>query len=172
MCHWTWCVLNYSYFIKYGILKVKRNRSRFPLPCSSTRSSSSSSSRPPARLISLIRIMYVHCIFASYWTYPDSSNYHQAELAIVATDLAELLGSAIALNLIFPSLPLWAGVLLTSVDVLVILAISDGEKGKPARLFELIIVFLVSIAKTLDDRDKCNIFFTRFWWSLVASSFS
>lgn len=71
--------------------------------------------------------------------------YVLAELAIIATDLAELLGSAIALNLIFPSLPLWAGVILTSLDVFVILAISDGEKGKPARLFELIIVLLVLV---------------------------
>ncbi|GJJ09466.1 hypothetical protein Clacol_003689 [Clathrus columnatus] len=68
--------------------------------------------------------------------------YVLAETAIIATDLAELLGSAIALNLIFPSLPLWAGVILTSLDVLVILAISDDDKGRPARLFELIIVLL------------------------------
>ena len=42
------------------------------------------------------------------------------EVAIVACDLAEVIGSAIALNLLF-GLPLFAGVLLTAADVLVIL---------------------------------------------------
>ncbi|KAF8527910.1 smf Mn2+ and Fe2+ transporter [Hysterangium stoloniferum] len=68
--------------------------------------------------------------------------YVLCEIAIISTDLAELLGSAIALTMIFPKLPLWVGVVLTSLDILVILAISDG-KGRPARLFEGIIVLLV-----------------------------
>ncbi|KAF8488988.1 smf Mn2+ and Fe2+ transporter [Hysterangium stoloniferum] len=68
--------------------------------------------------------------------------YALCEIAIISTDLAELLGSAIALTMIFPKLPLWVGVILTSLDVLVILAVSDG-KGRPARLFEGIIVLLV-----------------------------
>ena len=42
------------------------------------------------------------------------------EVAIVACDLAEVIGSAIALNLLF-GLPLIVGVLVTTVDVLVIL---------------------------------------------------
>ncbi len=42
------------------------------------------------------------------------------EVAIVACDLAEVIGSAIALNLLF-GLPLLVGVLLTTADVLVIL---------------------------------------------------
>src|SRR5882762_3904855 len=42
------------------------------------------------------------------------------EIAIAACDLAEVLGSAIALNLLF-GLPLWLGVCLTALDVLVIL---------------------------------------------------
>ncbi len=42
------------------------------------------------------------------------------EIAIVACDLAEVIGSAIALNLLF-GLPLVAGVILTAADVLVIL---------------------------------------------------
>src|SRR5574337_818983 len=44
------------------------------------------------------------------------------EVAIAACDLAEVLGSAVALKLLF-GLPLLAGVLLTSLDVLVILAL-------------------------------------------------
>ena len=44
-----------------------------------------------------------------------------AEIAIAATDLAEIIGSATALNLLF-NIPLWVGVVITSVDVLFIIA--------------------------------------------------
>ncbi|ORX48876.1 natural resistance-associated macrophage protein [Hesseltinella vesiculosa] len=47
--------------------------------------------------------------------------YILAELSIVATDLAEVIGSAIALNLLFPSLPLPAGVAITAADVFLVL---------------------------------------------------
>ena len=43
-----------------------------------------------------------------------------AEIAIAATDLAEVIGSAIALNLLF-GLPMAFGVCLTSLDVLIVL---------------------------------------------------
>ena len=43
-----------------------------------------------------------------------------AELAVCATDLAEIIGTAIALNLLF-GLPLAAGVVITVADVLLIL---------------------------------------------------
>ncbi|KAF9452557.1 Nramp-domain-containing protein [Macrolepiota fuliginosa MF-IS2] len=71
--------------------------------------------------------------------------YVLSEIAIISTDLAELLGSAIGFCLIFPKLPLYAGVLLTAADVLVFLAISDPYKGqgRPVKTFELIIVGLV-----------------------------
>ena len=69
--------------------------------------------------------------------------YALSEIAIISTDLAELLGSAIALCLLFPALPLWAGVLLTASDVLVLLALRDPMAGKPVRLFELAIAALV-----------------------------
>ncbi|KAI0368899.1 natural resistance-associated macrophage protein [Pilatotrama ljubarskyi] len=71
--------------------------------------------------------------------------YALSEIAIISTDLAELLGSAIALCLLFPALPLWAGVLLTASDVLVLLALRDPMAGKPVRLFELFIGVLVFI---------------------------
>ena len=45
-----------------------------------------------------------------------------SEIAIVACDLAEVLGTAIALNLLF-QLPLIAGVILTGFDVLLLLAL-------------------------------------------------
>ena len=60
-----------------------------------------------------------------------------AELAIVATDLAEVIGSAVALNLL-TGMPIWAGVLVTAADVLVLLAVGGkslmflegiGERG-------------------------------------------
>ncbi|TFY71053.1 hypothetical protein EVG20_g1959 [Dentipellis fragilis] len=69
--------------------------------------------------------------------------YALSEIAIMSTDLAELLGSAIALNLLFPKLPLWAGVLLTACDVLLILALEDPLGGRPVKMFELIIAALV-----------------------------
>lgn len=71
--------------------------------------------------------------------------YALSEVAIISTDLAELLGSAIALNLLFPRLPLWAGVLLTAFDVLLILVFADPLHGRPVRSFELIIGVLVLI---------------------------
>jgi manganese transport protein len=56
-------------------------------------------------------------------SYPPAVNYSLwilCELAIAACDLAEILGAAIALNLLF-KMPLLYGVLLTSLDALVIL---------------------------------------------------
>lgn len=66
-------------------------------------------------------------------------------LILHRTDLAELLGSAIALNLIFPSLPLWGGVLITSADVLLVLVFFQGNQNtrRSMMAFELIIVALV-----------------------------
>jgi manganese transport protein len=49
-----------------------------------------------------------------------------AELAIAATDLAEVLGAAIALNLLF-GLPLLVGVCLTALDVLVVLYLQQHK---------------------------------------------
>jgi metal iron transporter len=66
-----------------------------------------------------------------------------SEVAIVATDLAELLGSAIALCLLFPKLQLWHGVLLTACDVIFLLAFGDPLRGRPIRMFEIIIAVLV-----------------------------
>ncbi|KAK0245935.1 smf Mn2+ and Fe2+ transporter [Armillaria nabsnona] len=68
--------------------------------------------------------------------------YVLSEVAIIATDLAELLGSAIGICLIFPSLPLWAGVVITALDVFVFLLISDPTQ-KHSRLFEVAVIALV-----------------------------
>lgn len=71
--------------------------------------------------------------------------YVLCEVAIISTDLAELLGSAIGLCLIFPALPLWAGVLLTASDVLVFLLLGDPSRGqgKPVKTFEYTVMALV-----------------------------
>ena len=76
--------------------------------------------------------------------------YALSEIAIISTDLAELLGSAIALSMLFPKLPLWAGVLLTASDVLFLLALRDPLRGQPVRVFELFIAILVSASRPHD----------------------
>lgn len=60
------------------------------------------------------------------------------ELAIIATDLAELLGTAIALKLLF-SIPIVIGLLLTAFDVLLIL----GFDKRGSRLIERLIAFFL-----------------------------
>ncbi|WP_409341754.1 Nramp family divalent metal transporter [Paenibacillus sp. MBLB4367] len=63
------------------------------------------------------------------------------ELAIAACDLAEVIGSAIALNLLF-GIPLVYGVIITAVDVLVVLLLQN----KGFRYIEtLVIVLIVTI---------------------------
>ncbi|KAJ2932492.1 hypothetical protein H1R20_g4618, partial [Candolleomyces eurysporus] len=69
--------------------------------------------------------------------------YVLAEVAIIATDLAELLGSAIALCMLFPRLELWHGVLITGFDVILVLAMGDPLRGRPVRLFEFLIAGMV-----------------------------
>ncbi|KAF9056670.1 natural resistance-associated macrophage protein-domain-containing protein [Panaeolus papilionaceus] len=71
--------------------------------------------------------------------------YVLSEIAIISTDLAELLGSAIGFCLLFPKLPLWAGVVLTAADVLVFLSFTDPSRGqgRPVRMFEYTIIALV-----------------------------
>ncbi|OBZ19313.1 divalent metal cation transporter [Bacillus sp. FJAT-27264] len=60
------------------------------------------------------------------------------ELAIVATDLAEVIGSAIALNLLF-GIPLLWGIAITTLDVLLLLFLQ--KKG--FRIIESIIIVLM-----------------------------
>ncbi|KAG8756401.1 hypothetical protein FRC11_005364 [Ceratobasidium sp. 423] len=71
--------------------------------------------------------------------------YVICEIGIIATDLAELLGSAIGLTLLVPSIPLWASVLITSFDVLFVLALAPSSNGRPVRAFEIILMVLVFI---------------------------
>jgi manganese transport protein len=61
------------------------------------------------------------------------------EIAIVACDLAEVIGSAIALKLLF-GLPLVVGVVLTAADVLIILFL----QGKGFRFVEALVMALIA----------------------------
>jgi len=61
-----------------------------------------------------------------------------AEIAILATDVAEVLGGALAVKLLL-GLPLWAGILLTAFDMLLVV----GLKGRGFRQVEAIVGALV-----------------------------
>jgi manganese transport protein len=61
------------------------------------------------------------------------------EIAIAACDLAEVIGSAIALNLLF-HLPIAAGVLVTGFDVLLLLALQN----RGVRVLEALVITLIA----------------------------
>jgi len=85
------------------------------------------------------------------------------ETAIAACDLAEVLGSAVALKLLF-GLPLLAGVLLTGLDVLLVLAL----QGRGFRLIEALVVTLIL---TIGGCFAYEIFFARPLWLEAAGGF-
>jgi manganese transport protein len=66
-------------------------------------------------------------------------NWLSCELAIAATDLAEVLGSAVALHLLF-GIPLFWAVVITAFDVLLLLAL----QGLGMRLIEAVVLALVA----------------------------
>jgi manganese transport protein len=74
--------------------------------------------------------------FYPAWT--RMPNWLLCEVAICACDLAEILGSAIAINLLF-DIPIFWAVLITALDVLVLLAL----QGFGMRFLEAIILVLV-----------------------------
>ncbi len=98
--------------------------------------------------------------------YPRSVNYmlwFLAEIGIAACDLAEVLGTAIGLNLLF-GLPLLWGVLLTGADTFLFLAIQNlGVRKFEAFILGLITViggcFLFEVIASTPD------------WKMVASGF-
>ena len=83
------------------------------------------------------------------------------EIAIIACDLAEVLGSAIALNLLFPRLPLTWGVLITGLDVLLLL----GFMKFGFRKIEAIVLTLVA---TVTGCFAYEIFLAHPQWGQVA----
>ncbi|HEX8764680.1 MAG TPA: Nramp family divalent metal transporter, partial [Candidatus Acidoferrum sp.] len=85
------------------------------------------------------------------------------ELAIAACDLAEVLGSAVALNLLF-GLPLLPGVLITGLDVLLVLALQG-------RGFRLVEAFVVTLIATVAACFAYEIFFAHPLWREAAIGF-
>jgi len=85
------------------------------------------------------------------------------EIAIAACDLAEVLGSAVALKLLF-GLPLLAGVLITALDVLIVLALQG-------RGFRLIEAFVITLILTIAACFAYEIFFARPLWLEAARGF-
>jgi manganese transport protein len=63
-----------------------------------------------------------------------------AEIAIAACDLAEVIGAAVALQLLF-GLPLWAGVLITIADVALVMLL----EGRGFRWLEIFVIGLILI---------------------------
>src|SRR6266513_5026980 len=85
------------------------------------------------------------------------------EIAIAACDLADVLGSAVALKLLF-GLPLIAGVLITALDVLIVLALQG-------RGFRLIEAFVVTLIVTIAACFAYEIFFAQPIWREAAVGF-
>src|SRR6201988_1523588 len=82
------------------------------------------------------------------------------EIAIAACDLAEVLGSAVALKLLF-GLPLLAGGIITAFDVLIVLALQG-------RGFRLIEAFVVTLIATIAACFAYEMFFAQPLWSEAA----
>src|ERR1700682_5153782 len=85
------------------------------------------------------------------------------EIAIAACDLAEVLGSAVALKLLF-GLQLLAGVLITALDVLIVLALQG-------RGFRLIEIFVVTLIASIAACFAYEIFFAQPLWRHAALGF-
>ncbi|KAG8643782.1 hypothetical protein MANES_11G066100v8 [Manihot esculenta] len=79
-----------------------------------------------------------HCK-AEYPRVPNFILWILAEIAIVACDIPEVIGTAFALNMLF-KIPVWIGVLLTGLSTLVLLALQQYG----VRKLEFFIAFLVS----------------------------
>ncbi len=85
------------------------------------------------------------------------------EIAIAACDLAEVLGSAVALKLLF-GIPLLAGVLITAADVLLVLAL----QGRGFRKIEALVIALIA---TIAGCFAYEIFFAQPLWSEAVVGF-
>src|SRR5262252_9574068 len=85
------------------------------------------------------------------------------EIAIAACDLAEVLGSAVAVTLLF-GLPLLAGVVITALDVLIVLALQG-------RGFRLIEAFVITLIGTIAACFAYEIFFAQPLWRDAVQGF-
>ncbi|KAF1784679.1 HAD-like domain [Phytophthora cactorum] len=82
------------------------------------------------------------------------------ELVIIGCDIQEVLGTAIALQILF-GLPLWIGCLITALDTFTFLAIDRRGDNKSNRLLETFFMGLIGI--------MCACFFVDFTVTLVQS---
>src|SRR5580704_14209619 len=78
------------------------------------------------------------CCYDWYPRWTRVPNWLMAEVAIIACDLAEVLGSAVALNLMF-HIPVFWAVIITAADVLILLALQKSG----VRTIEAIVMVLV-----------------------------
>lgn len=87
-----------------------------------------------------------------------------AEIAIVACDIAEVIGAAIALNLLF-HIPLILGVIITALDVLLVLALQH----KGFRWIESLVITLIA---TMIVIFALELAYARPEWAAVLSGFA
>jgi manganese transport protein len=79
------------------------------------------------------------CCYEWYPKWTRLPSWLMAELAIIACDLAEVLGGAVALNMLF-HIPIFWGVIITGLDVLVLLSL----QGLGMRMVEAVVLLLVA----------------------------
>src|SRR5580704_7397926 len=79
------------------------------------------------------------CCYDWYPKWTRVPNWLMAEIAIIACDLAEVLGGAVALNMLF-HIPIFWGVIITGLDVLLLLAMQRFGM----RTIEAIVLLLVA----------------------------
>lgn len=83
------------------------------------------------------------CCYDWYPKWTRAPNWLLAEVAIIACDLAEVLGSAVALNLMF-GIPIFWAVVITSADVLLLLALQHfGMRTVEATVLLLVLTIAV-----------------------------
>ncbi|CAI9113881.1 OLC1v1014576C1 [Oldenlandia corymbosa var. corymbosa] len=78
--------------------------------------------------------------------YPKATNFVLwilAEVAVVACDIPEVIGTAFALNMLF-KLPLWCGVLITGLSTLILLFLQHYGVRK-LEIFIAVLIFTISI---------------------------
>jgi len=84
-----------------------------------------------------------HCRNEYHWL-PRYVLWIQTEIAIIGSDIQEVIGSAIALNILsFGHIPLWSGVIITSLDCFMFLYIERKGIRKLEMLFAIFIGVMV-----------------------------
>jgi len=79
------------------------------------------------------------CCYDWYPKWTRVPNWLMAEIAIIACDMAEVLGGAVALNMLF-HIPIFWGVIITGLDVLLLLAL----QGLGMRMIEGVVLLFVA----------------------------